>query len=179
MKKLHSLVVLAGSCACLMMVVAGGCDKKAPAPTPVAGSGGAHDHDHPTGDGHDHGDDHDHTDDHDHGAGHAHGATTQLGEQVVGGVKIRASCDGEIKAGGDAPIDVWIAAADSKIAAVRFWIGTRDARGSVKARAELEKDNWHTHVEVPSPLPEASKLWVEVETDAGKKFVAGFDLRVS
>jgi hypothetical protein len=46
----------------------------------------------------------------------------------------------------------------------------------MKAKAELEKDNWHTHAEVPDPLPAGSKLWVEVELESGSKSVAGFEL---
>lgn len=112
---------------------------------------------------------------------HSHGTTTQLGEQSAGGFTIKASRDGAIVAGKDAPIDVWVLSADgspAKLAAVRFWIGTEDAKGSVKAKAALEKDNWHTHAEVPSPLPAGSKLWIEVEAQGGSKTVAGFDLKI-
>jgi hypothetical protein len=134
--------------------------------------------------------DHDH--DHDHAAGgtapgaaapsasgdgHSHGATTELGEQESGGFKIKASRDGDIKAGGDAPIDVWVTGG-AKIASVRFWIGTEDAKGSMKAKAELETDNWHTHAEVPEPLPAGAKLWIEIEAEGGAKTVAGFDLKM-
>lgn len=115
---------------------------------------------------------------HAHDDDHHHGATTQLGEQVAGGFTIRASRDGDITPGKDAAIDVWVTGGTSKVAAVRFWIGTQDAKGSVKAKAELEKDNWHTHAEIPSPLPTDSKLWVEVESEKGEKVVAGFDLRI-
>jgi hypothetical protein len=118
-------------------------------------------------------DDHGHA----HGDGHTHGPVTQLGEQTAGGYTVKASRDGELKPGGDAPIDVWITGGAAKIAAVRFWIGTEDAAGAVKAKAELEKDNWHTHVEVPSPLPAESKLWVEIEAEGGEKTLAGFALQ--
>jgi len=148
-----------------------GCERKAPAPsTPRPGAGA------PTkSDGHDHkpGENHDH----DHADEHGHGPTVQLGEQSAGGFTIKASRDGELKPGGDAPIDVRIAGGSAKVIAVRFWIGSQDAKGSVKAKAEIEKDNWHTHVEVPSPLPEGSALWVELESDAGAKIVASFDLK--
>lgn len=90
---------------------------------------------------------------------------------------VRALRDGDITPGGEVAIDVAMTSATAKIAAVRLWIGTQDAKGSVKAKAELEKDSWHTHVEVPIPLPEASMLWVEVETDAGAKSLASFDLK--
>jgi hypothetical protein len=130
-----------------------------------------HDHDHAAGDH-----DHDHAAADTHHDGHSHGATTQLGEQDAGGFKIKASRDGDIKAGGDAPIDVWVTGG-AKVAAVRFWIGTEDAKGSIKAKAEIETDNWHTHAEVPDPLPAGAKLWVEVEAEGGAKAVTGFDLK--
>lgn len=156
----------------------GGCEKKSEPTKPATGEAsstkpaGSHDgHDH--GDGHEHGDGHDH----DHDDGHDHGATTQLGEQSAGGFTIKASRDGEIVAGKDAAIDTWVTGGTDKVVAVRFWVGTQDAKGSVKAKAELEKDNWHTHAEIPSPLPAGSRLWVEVVTDKGEKHVAGFDLK--
>jgi hypothetical protein len=130
-------------------------------------------------DGHDH--DHDHGDGHDHAAegmsGHSHGETTQLGEQEVGSFKVKASRDGDVKPGGDVPIDVWITGGP-KIVSVRFWIGTEDAKGAIKAKAEIEVDNWHTHAEVPDPLPAGSKLWIEIEAEGGAKTVVGFDLKM-
>ncbi len=53
------------------------------------------------------------------------------------------------------------------------------AEGSVKAKAEEEAtDNWHTHAEVPDPLPPGSTFWVEVEPQIGELFKASFDLKV-
>lgn len=149
-----------------------GCEKKnetttAPvaAPTSAAPSSGQ-----AAGADHDHGDDHAHDDD------HHHGPTTELGTATIGGFAVRASRDGDINPGGDAAIDVWITGGTAKVAAVRFWVGTQNARGSIKAKAELEKDNWHTHAEIPSPLPEGSQLWIEIETDAGDRHAGAFDL---
>lgn len=123
--------------------------------------------------GHDHADDHSH----DEGDDHGHGPTVELGEQSSNGFTIKASRDGDITPGGDAPIDVWVTGGSAKVSAVRFWIGTQDAKGSMKAKAELEKDNWHTHAEVPAPLPAGSKLWIEIETETPEKFTVGFDLK--
>lgn len=110
--------------------------------------------------------------------GHGHGPSTALGEQASGGFTIRASREGDVKAGGDVPIDVRVTGGTGKPAAVRFWIGTQDATGSVKAKAALEKDDWHTHVEIPNPLPADSKLYVELESDKGEKTVVSFDLKL-
>lgn len=158
----------------------GGCEQKSETARPAAGTGSSattDGHGHKDGDGHDHGTaaagyPSAHQDE------HGHGPTTELGEQTVGGFTVKASRDGGITPGGDAPIDVWVTGGSAKVAAVRFWIGTQDGRGSIKARAELERDNWHTHAEIPDPMPMGSKLWVEIESDTGEKIVVGFDLNL-
>ena len=162
------------SALCALGVVASGC----------GGGGAAPDtHSHADGAGHD---DHDH--DHDHGEaastagsataepGHG-GVVIERGETNAGGYAIRASRDGDVVAGKDAPIDVWVSGG-APIAAVRFWIGVEDAAGSVKAKAEIERDNWHTHVDAPSPMPEGSRLWVEIESEGGAKTIVSFDLKI-
>ncbi|QOJ15199.1 MAG: hypothetical protein HRU75_11370 [Planctomycetia bacterium] len=112
-------------------------------------------------------------------AGHGgHGGpVVDLGETTVDGMKVRASRDaGEIKAGGDSPVDIWIDGGLGDAAAVRLWIGIESAKGSLKAKAENEDGHWHTHSEVPDPLPADSKLWVEIEHKDGKKSLCSFDL---
>lgn len=167
MQTIRTLALLSTLSILVVTSPIGGCDKKPTPPGPASGGTPTHN-------------DHAHKDD----DGHDHGATTLLGEQTVGGeagFTIKASRDGQIVAGKDAAIDVWVTApggGPAKVASVRFWIGTQDAKGSVKAKAELEKDNWHTHAEIPSPLPAGSQLWVEVEAEGGTKSVAGFDLKL-
>jgi hypothetical protein len=112
-----------------------------------------------------------------HDPDHDHGAVTLLGERTIGSFTVKASRDGDIKAGGDAAIDVWVSGGSSKVAAVRFWIGTEEAKGSVKAKAEIEGDHWHTHAEVPNPIPDGSKLWVEIEAEGGEKAAGSFELK--
>jgi hypothetical protein len=143
-----------------MLSASGGCDKKpeAPAGGKTSGTSGAK-----PGDKHD-----------DHG----HGPTVELGSTAIGSFQAKASRDGGITAGEEAAVDLWVtASAGAKIGAVRAWIGTQDAKGSTKAKMELEKDNYHNHVEVPKPLPEGSKLWVELEDDKGVKALGSFDLK--
>lgn len=159
---------------CLSLLA--GCDGGAtPPPAGQAATTGhdGHDHDHSPGSDHSH--------DAAPAAGgeadHSHGATTELGEQQVGGFTVRASRDGAIAGAADAPIDAWISGGTGRVTSVRFWIGGQDAKGSVKAKAALEKDNWHTHVELPSPLPEGSRLWIEFEAEGSPKQLAGFDLK--
>lgn len=100
-----------------------------------------------------------------------------LGETTVGSLKLVATQDAPVKPGGEGAFDVVITGGKPK--AVRFWVGTESAEGSVKAKAEEETtDNWHTHAEVPSPLQAGSKFWVEVEPPTGEKFTKSFDLKV-
>ena len=55
--------------------------------------------------------------------------------------------------------------------AIRVWVGTENGRGSVKAKAEAEKDakgEYGAHVEVPNPIPADSKLWISIEPENGQ-----------
>lgn len=154
------------------LVLIPACEEKKPTPPTPAGSG--------TKAADDHG--------HEHApvsaAGHG-GAVIQLGTSTIGTFDVKATRDeGQIVAGKDAPIDVTVtptAGSTAKAVAVRFWIGTEDAKGSVKAKADIENpaepNRWHTHAELPNPIPAGSKLWVEIETDGGKKVVGSFDLK--
>ena len=84
--------------------------------------------------------------------------------------------EGEAKAGAEGSFDCTIKSDTAKVVAVRMWVGTQDAKGSVKAKAAVEGDGWHAHVEVPATLTAESKFWVEVETDKGTRSLAGFGL---
>lgn len=130
---------------------------------------------------------------HDHGPGGEHaapkaghgGAVIALGEQTIGSFSVIATRDeGQIVAGNDAPIDVTVttgAGAAVKAVAVRFWIGTEDAKGSVKSKADIENpsepNRWHSHAEIPNPVPAGSRLWVEIEDDKGERSVGSFELK--
>lgn len=114
-------------------------------------------------------------------AGHG-GKIIELGSTTIGPFSVRASRDeGGIEGGGDAPIDVWLTGSDAEVVAVRFWIGTESAAGSVKAKADIEEpaqpNHWHTHAEVPGPMPAGSKLWVEIEIEGQGKRAGSFDLK--
>lgn len=105
-------------------------------------------------------------------------ARLPIGEKTVGDLKLVATMDAPIKTsgGGEGAFDVVITGGKPK--AVRFWIGNESGDGAVKAKAEEETtDNWHTHAEVPDPLPPGSKFWAEVEPPAGEKFTVSFDLK--
>ncbi len=99
-----------------------------------------------------------------------------IGETSQAGLKLVATQDAPVKPGGEGAFDVVITGGKPK--AVRFWVGNQDAKGSIKAKAEEETiNNWHTHAEVPAPLPAGSKFWVEVEPPTGQPFTASFDLK--
>ena len=157
-------------CCALALAVFAGCEKNE---VPTAAKAGDHSHDH------DHAHDHDHDHGHAHAEGgkmekdHGHGETTQMGEQKAGPYTVKVSRDGDVKPGGDVPVDIWVDGG-AKGKAVRFWFGTEDGKGSLKAKCEVEDGHWHTHGEVPDPMPEGSKLWIEIEGDDGTKTVVGF-----
>ncbi|MCA9284198.1 MAG: hypothetical protein KDA22_03215 [Phycisphaerales bacterium] len=134
----------------------------------------AHDHD---GDGHA---GHDHDGDHgDHGDMGSHGAMVDLGTATIANFEVHCSRDeGDITAGGEIAVDVHVTGDLAPIAAVRIWYGAADAAGSIKARADIEdpKDpaHWHTHVEVPDPIPAEAAVWVELEIAGVGKRTASF-----
>ena len=108
---------------------------------------------------------------------HAQHSRLPLGEKTVGALKLVAATDAPVKPGGEGAFEVVITGGKPK--AVRCWVGTETAEGSVKAKADEETTgNWHTHAEVPNPLPPGSKFWVEVEPPTGEAFKASFDLKV-
>ncbi len=152
------------------------CEKKESATVPAASMNTDTDH------GHAHDSDGEHMAS---TAGHG-GNIIQLGTLKIGPFDAKATRDeGLIAAGKDAPIDVTVtpaAGSDAKAVAVRFWIGTEDGKGSVRAKADIENpaepNRWHTHTEIPSPIPTGSKLWVEIEDDKGGTSVGSFDLKV-
>jgi hypothetical protein len=118
-------------------------------------------------------------------SGHHGGHVIDLGTGTIGAFSVKATRDeGQIVAGKDAPIDVTVTPtgdAHAKVSAVRFWIGGESAKGSVKAKAEIENpkepNRWHTHAEIPSELAADSKLWVEIEDDHGATAKGSFDLK--
>src|SRR5436190_15870715 len=124
-------------------------------------------------DGHDHSKDNKTTTSGGGGKKDDHANATPLGEKTVAGLKLKAVQDEPIKAGGEGAFDLSITGypAGQKPKAVRFWVGVESGDGSVKSKAEEESaDTWHTHAEVPNPIPAGAKFWAEVEPAAGEKF---------
>jgi hypothetical protein len=113
-----------------------------------------------------------------HGHDHEHGDSVELGTQTIGGFTVKASRDDKVEAGKEVPFDLFITPpAGNKFGAARIWIGTEDAKGSMKVKCETEEDHYHAHAVAPTPLPEGSKLWVEVENDKGEKHTGSFAIK--
>lgn len=116
---------------------------------------------------------------------HGHGdKVVELGTTDTASFKIKAARDDEeFKAGGEAPSDFWVdpKVVGAKVATVRFWVGTEDAKGAVKMKGEIEipeqPNHYHAHAPIPDPIPADAKLWVEVTGADGKTESASFDLK--
>ena len=131
-----------------------------------------HDHDHD----HDHGHDHDHDHDHDHGSGplegptpdaaggHDHGEMVDLGNFMVGGMRVKADRAGDLVEGTEIIVDIMIDGAPNP-EAVRAWVGIESGSGSIKTKLALEGERWHGHLVVPTPLPANAELWVQIEDE--------------
>jgi hypothetical protein len=121
--------------------------------------------------------------DHEHAGGHEdEGPMIELGTATAGGWTVKASrTEGNLTAGGETAVDCTVTGGSGTVSAVRCWIGTEDAKGAIKALADIENSadpsHRHAHVEVPSPIADGSKLWVEVEDSSGAKSAASFDLK--
>ena len=122
---------------------------------------------------------------HDKDHEHAHdGPKHDLGKKAVAGYVVSVTQIGDaVTAGKASTFEIKVnpkdaAAGAAQPTAVRAWVGNEKAQGSVKAKAPWhEKGKFYdADLEVPAKLPDGSKLWVEVETDAGKHR-ASFDYK--
>jgi len=168
-----------------------GCEKKSDsgssAHTDHSHSTADHGHDHAPGETHDRGtataggeaggEAHDANDGHDHGQSHGHGPATDLGHQVAGAFTVSSARTSDVIGGSDATFDVSVTGPTVPVA-VRIWVGTQDAKGSVKSLCPMEDGVGHAHADVPNPLPQDSRLWVELEVQGGEKVLVGFELRM-
>jgi len=138
------------------------------------------DHTDATGDGHTHGPGEDHDHEGESGdAGHEHdeGEPHDLGAATIGTLEVHATRYGDVAAGAETSVDISVTGeGGAQPAAVRIWIGTEDARGSLKALADAEGDHYHAHVQAPDPLPQGAALWIEVESAAGERSAGSFPL---
>lgn len=153
-------------CTALSFMGLSGCDNK-PAASKKDG--------HSDTDGHDHGKQANHTKDdgHDHSAhdGHGHNESEKkaLGTMKIGAFKVTVAQEAPVTAGKAGSFHMKVTG--GRVNAVRTWIGTQDASGSVKFKAEVEGADFHAHPKAPNPLPNGSLLWIELEAEDGTKLV--------
>lgn len=110
---------------------------------------------------------------HDHAAegAHAHGKAESVGAVDISVYKVAVSASGAIAAGKEWHVELRLNPDQPVPKAIRVWVGAENGRGSVKAKAEAEKDakgEYGAHVEVPNPIPADSKLWISIEPDNGQ-----------
>ncbi|MBN8523865.1 MAG: hypothetical protein J0M02_00870 [Planctomycetes bacterium] len=110
---------------------------------------------------------------HNHAAegAHAHGKAEAVGAVDISVYKVAVSASGAIAAGKEWHVELRLNPDQPVPKAIRVWVGTENGRGSVKAKAEAEKDakgEYGAHVEVPNPIPADSKLWISIEPDNGQ-----------
>lgn len=100
---------------------------------------------------------------------HKHGEVEKhkLGRKKIGDYTVSVILVGEVEAGKHVDFDIKLVDAKTDPKALRVWVGVEDARGSKKADGTKGTATYTGEVDVPTPIPEKAKLWVEIETDAG------------
>ncbi len=125
-------------------------------------------HKHEEGEKHKEGDKHEHKEGEKHGDEHG-GAQVDLGTTKIGGFDVQVTRVGELKAGEEAVFIIKPTGGTGEPKAVRAWVGVETGQGSIKTKAEEEKEGeWHAHHAVSKPMPAKSKLWIEVEVGSTK-----------
>lgn len=118
---------------------------------------------------------------HAHDHGHDHGVEGEgefhadLGTTEVAGIKVSVSQDSRIVRGKEAAFDL-ATEGEPQPKAIRAWYGIRTAEGSLKTKAEKEDGgHWHLHVAIPKNPAKGSMLWLEVESEDGRRTKVGFE----
>lgn len=107
-------------------------------------------------------------DDHDH-------QMTSLGTTKIGAWDVKVA--GEVKPGKEGHFDIELSGSTDKPAAIRVWIGSQDARGAMKQKADGDGKEFHAHADVPNPIPDGAGFWIEIEDAKGVKTVGGVPLK--
>jgi hypothetical protein len=108
---------------------------------------------------------------HDHGHDHDHGSAVAAGSMSLAGATVAVGVAGAVKPGAEVHVELAFTPAQPAPKAVRIWIGSESGRGSARARAGALKRTpgaYAAHVEVPSPLPADSRIWINVEPASGE-----------
>lgn len=112
---------------------------------------------------------------HDHDHATTAPATTSLGTITIDGFEMEVIQEGRVVAGQEATFEITING-NKEPKAVRVWIGIESGRGSRKGKAHKHDDKMEVHADVPDPMPEGSRLWIEVENN-DKKTVGSIAFR--
>lgn len=95
-----------------------------------------------------------------------HGEAHALGNMKAHGREFSIIQLGDITAGEEGAIEIKFASAAERIATTRAWVGTESGEGSMKAKLDLEGlATLHGHLEVPTPIPSNSQLWISFDID--------------
>lgn len=102
--------------------------------------------------------------------GHQHGKDEihKLGRKKIGDYTVSVIMIGEAEAGAKVKFDIKLIDAKADPKSLHVWIGAEDAKDDAKTKLTKGEKTYAGEVTVPSPLPAGAKVWVEVETDAGK-----------
>ncbi len=151
-----------------MLLFASGCghsDDDAKTSNSNASGGDAHIH----ADGSTHDDHAEQGDDHDH----AHDEV-DLDPVTIGGMRIElAQAHGAVAAGQEGHLVVKLPYNDSGATIVRAWIGGEDRTMSMVGMGEYAPSHgdYDIHAVAPSPLPENTMWWIEIQKPDGTKIV--------
>lgn len=113
------------------------------------------------------------------GGDHVHNETP-LGKHKIGEWEVEAMIEiadvhGDVAAGKESHLVIKLpkGVSEKGQTIVRTWIGTEDRTKSTVSKGTYAAghDDYDIHVTAPSPLPEGSRFWVEIETSDGKKAV--------
>lgn len=108
---------------------------------------------------------------------HDHGDLADVGTVTLGGIAAKVESEGAPAAGKKWHVEVALPAGTAEPKAIRAWVGSENGRGSEKTKAEPEHPGvYEAHVEVPTPLPDGSKLWISLENAAGETAKASLPL---
>jgi hypothetical protein len=97
------------------------------------------------------------------------GEKKDLGKKEIAGFTVQVTQVGDVVAGKEALFILKLSGGAGKPKAIRGWVGIESGEKSIKSKAEDEEKEWHLHHEVSKPIQAKSKLWIELETAAGKK----------
>ncbi|MEX0654651.1 MAG: hypothetical protein WDZ31_02015 [Phycisphaeraceae bacterium] len=145
-----------------------GCDQQQPPAEQDTASPDAHAHeDHEA---------HDHHEGESDGGVHG-GPKHELGSTEVGPYAVTVTQVGAVEAGGPGTFEIVLDDEAAAPEAIRAWVGNEQAVGSVKVRAVDRGDFFDADLQVPDPMPEESRLWVEIQTDDGQRHTGSLDLQ--